>query len=116
MASAPTNPMPGGTSPRTGLLSSEIPHVGDGPNDQSTVLRHDTRARFLIGIGIIVQFVLLIGFVIYKGQYGQVLPDSQLIIGAEIGFVVTVLNYFFGSSSGSVTKSASKGEQPNPPK
>jgi small neutral amino acid transporter SnatA (MarC family) len=94
--------------------TSEIPTVIDDANDQSTVLRHDTRARFIIGLFIILQFVVLIGFVIVKGQN---LPDSQLIIGAEIGFVSIVLNYFFGSSSGSVTKSASKDGQngePNP--
>jgi hypothetical protein len=70
------------------------------------VLRHDTHARFWLGIIIIAQFVVLIAFIQYSGKQ---LPDSQLILGAEIGFVATVLNYFFGSSSGSVTKSASKG-------
>lgn len=85
-----------------------VPKVA-GESDASAVLRHDTTARFLLGIIVIAQFVILIGFVIYKGTE---LPDSQLILGAEIGFVSVVLQYFFGSSSGSVTKSA-KGEPPS---
>lgn len=89
------------------LPATAMPHV-EGESDQSAVLRHDTVARFLIGILIIVQFVLLIAYIEYTGRE---LPDSQLVIGAEIGFVSIVLNYFFGSSAGSTTKSASKGEE-----
>ena len=81
-----------------------VPSVEDVP-DASAVLRHDTKARFWLAIAIIGQFVLLVGYVSFRGQN---LPDSQLILGAEISFVTLVLNYFFGSSSGSVTKSASK--------
>ena len=81
--------------------------------DQSAVLRHDTRARFWLGVLIIVQFVLLISYIEFTGKE---LPDSQLIIGAEIGFVSIILNYFFGSSSGSTTKSASTEiEKPSKP-
>lgn len=88
-------------------MAGELPAM-EGENDASAVLRHDTRARFWIAVGIIAQFVLLVGYVCYKGTS---LPDSQLILGAEISFVTMVLNYFFGSSSGSVTKSAkAKGE------
>lgn len=83
-----------------------LPHVEDGGSDASTVLRHDTRARFWLAVAIIAQFVLLVGYISVRGAN---LPDSQLILGAEISFVTIVLNYFFGSSSGSVTKSASKG-------
>jgi hypothetical protein len=89
----------GGSIPTTGL-----PKMGE-TSDASAVLRHDTAARFWLGILIIVQFVLLIAYIVYSGRE---LPDSQLILGAEIGFVTVVLQYFFGSSSGSVTKSASK--------
>lgn len=80
------------------------PAVTADESDQSAVLRHDTRARFWIGLVIIIQFVLLVAYVSYRSTP---LADSQLIIGAEIGFVATVLNYFFGSSSGSTAKSAS---------
>jgi len=93
-----------GTIPTTSL-----PKV-QGENDASAVLRFDTSARFWIGLFIIVQFVLLIAYIVYRGT---ALPDSQLILGAEIGFVSVVLQYFFGSSSGSVTKSAKEG--PTPP-
>lgn len=81
------------------------PTLGENGSDASNVLRHDTRARFWLGLVIIVQFVLLVAYVSYRSTP---LADSQLIIGAEISFVSIVLNYFFGSSSGSVTKSASK--------
>ena len=86
-----------GTTPLT-----SVPHV-EGTSDASAVLHHDTQARFVIGIVIIAQFVLLVAYISYRGMQ---LPDSQLILGAEISFVTIVLNYFFGSSSGSVTKSA----------
>lgn len=84
------------------------PSMEEGTADSSAVLRFDTRARFLLAIAIIVQFVLLVGYVEMSGKE---LPDSQLILGAEISFVTMILNFFFGSSSGSVTKSA-KGEPP----
>jgi len=92
-----------GTIPTTSL----VPKVEGETSDASAVLRHDTVARFIIGVLIILQFVILIAYIQYSGKQ---LPDSQLILGAEISFVSLVLNYFFGSSSGSVTKSASKGE------
>lgn len=85
--------------------SANPPSLGGSGSDASVVLRHDTQARFWLGLVVIVQFVLLVAYVSYRTTP---LADSQLIIGAEIGFVATVLNYFFGSSSGSVTKSASK--------
>lgn len=84
-----------------------VPRV-QGSNDASAVLRFDTMARFILGVVIIIQFVCLVAYINYSGKQ---LPDSQLIIGAEISFVSVVLSYFFGSSSGSVTKSA-KGEPP----
>jgi hypothetical protein len=88
-----------GTIPTTSL-----PKVENQESDSSAVLRHDTRARFVMGVLIIAQFVLLVAYVEFTEKE---LPDAQLIIGAEISFVSIVLNYFFGSSSGSVTKSAS---------
>jgi hypothetical protein len=90
-------------------MGATLPKIESGQPDQSAVLRFDTRARFLLAIIIVAQFVVLIGFIVYRGTE---LPDSQLILGAEIAALTTVLNYFFGSSSGSVTKSASKGEPP----
>lgn len=91
-------------------MADEIPIIPkptpQGSNDASAVLRFDTTARFVLGVVIIIQFVCLVAYINYSGKQ---LPDSQLIIGAEISFVSVVLSYFFGSSSGSVTKSA-KGE------
>jgi len=82
-----------------------MPKVEGSASDASAVLRHDTVARFILGLVVILQFVILVAFIQYSNKQ---LPDSQLILGAEITFVSTVLGYFFGSSSGSVTKSASK--------
>ena len=90
-------------------MPSELPTIEQGGSDASSVLRHDTRARFWLAVAIIGQFVLLVGYISYRGAN---LPDSQLILGAEISFVTIVLNYFFGSSSGSVTKSAKEGVPP----
>jgi len=88
------------------IPTTSLPKVEGDTSDASAVLRHDTVARFIIGLVIIVQFVVLVAYVSYRSTP---LADSQLILGAEIGFVSVVLQYFFGSSSGSVTKSASKG-------
>jgi hypothetical protein len=88
------------------LSQTSLPRLPAGTSDASAVLRHDTRARFILGLVVVAQFVLLVAFVQYSGKQ---LPDSQLILGAEISFVTIVLNFFFGSSAGSVTKSA-KGE------
>lgn len=85
----------------TGMLKP--PSVGNGSN-AAAVLKHDTAARFWLALIVILQFVVLIAYLSYKEQQ---LADSQLILGAEISFVTIVLNYFFGSSAGSVTKSAS---------
>jgi hypothetical protein len=93
-------------------MGGVVPTLSTEAPDSTAVLRFDTRARFLIGIVIIVQFIILIAYIVYSGRE---LPDSQLVLGAEIGFVSIVLNYFFGSSSGSVMKSASKDEKPTLP-
>lgn len=94
-----------GTIPHSALPLAGAPSSGEnGTGNATAVLMHDTHARFWLAMAIIGQFVLLVGYVSVKGAN---LPDSQLILGAEISFVTMVLNYFFGSSSGSVTKSAS---------
>jgi|SRR5215472_2991027 len=97
-----------GTIPTTSLPKVELEET---TSDASAVLRHDTVARFIIGLVIIVQFVLLIAYIQWSGKQ---LGNQELIIGAEISFVSIVLNYFFGSSSGSVTKSAKEGPTPPP--
>jgi len=93
-------------------MGAALPKLEASESDRSAVLRFDTRARFLLALVIVAQFILLVGYVVYRGTE---LPDSQLILGAEIAALTTVLQYFFGSSSGSVTKSASenaKGVEP----
>lgn len=63
----------------------------------------DDTPRFWLGLAIVGQFVLVIGYMIYTGTK---LDNTQMILGAEITFMTTVLNYYFGSSSGSTSKSA----------
>lgn len=72
--------------------------------DQSAVLRHDTRARFWLAVLIVAQFVVLIAYIEFAGKE---LPDSQLLIGGQLGFISVILNYYFGSSASSTSKSAS---------
>lgn len=84
---------------------TSVPRV-EGHNDASAVLRFDTRARFILALVVIAQFTLLVGYFIYSAKD---FPGSELVLGAEISLTTLVLNFFFGSSSGSVTKSA-KGE------
>jgi hypothetical protein len=61
----------------------------------------DDRARKWLAFAVIAQFLVLIAFMIYIGKK---IDDTQMILGAEIGFVSIVLNYYFGSSSGSTSK------------
>lgn len=69
----------------------------------------DDAARKWLAVGVIIQFLLVVGYIIYavkSGKTGDTNNAEMMILGAEIGFVTTVLNYYFGSSSGSTAKSA----------
>lgn len=63
----------------------------------------DDSPRFWLAFAVVVQFLGVIGYMIYTSTK---LENTQMILGAEITFMTTVLNYYFGSSSGSTTKSA----------
>ena len=56
----------------------------------------------MLALAVVAQFLALIGYMVYQGKP---IENMQLIVGAEISFVTTVLNYYFGSSSGSTSKS-----------
>ena len=60
----------------------------------------DDNARKILAIVVILQFLILVAYIINVGKTN----DNQLLLGAEISFVTTVLNYYFGSSSGSTAK------------
>ena len=64
----------------------------------------DDNARKWLAVAVIVQFLVVIGFIVSKG--GETNNAEMMVLGAEIGFVTTVLSYYFGSSSGSTSKSA----------
>ena len=63
----------------------------------------DDNARKVLALAVVAQFLALLGYMIYQGKP---IENMQLIVGAEISFVTTVLNYYFGSSSGSTSKQA----------
>lgn len=66
----------------------------------------DDSTRFWLGFIVILQFLVVIGFIVYRTATKESNNAEMMILGAEIGFVTTVLNYYFGSSSGSTAKSA----------
>jgi hypothetical protein len=63
----------------------------------------DDGARKVLALAVIVQFLALVAYWIYLGKP---IDNIQMVLGAEISFVSMVLNYYFGSSSGSTAKSA----------
>lgn len=73
------------------------------PGGSADTTQSDNKARFWLALAVIVQYVTLVGYLIYRNAPMQ---DSQFILGAESSFVSLVLGYFFGSSSGSTAKSA----------
>lgn len=64
----------------------------------------DDRPRQLLAVATVLQFLALVGFIIWLAK--PVDNAQMMILGAEVSFMTTVLNYFFGSSSGSTAKSA----------
>lgn len=66
----------------------------------------DDNSRKYLAVIVVVQFLALVAFIIYRTNSGEVNNAEMMILGAEIGFVTTVLNYYYGSSSGSTAKSA----------
>ncbi len=63
----------------------------------------DDNTRKVLAVLVILQFLALISYWIYIGKS---IDNMQMVLGAEITYVATVLNYFFGSSSGSTAKQA----------
>jgi hypothetical protein len=68
----------------------------------------DDNARKWLALVIIAQFLAIVGYIIYRSQKGEASNAEMIILGAENVFVTTVLNYYYGSSSGSTAKSASE--------
>ena len=72
----------------------------------------DDNARKYLAVAVIVQFLIVVGFIIYTGKGVATASNTELmILGAEVTFVTTVLNYYFGSSSGNTAKSAAAGDR-----
>jgi hypothetical protein len=72
------------------------------------VIADDNARKYLAAI-VILQFMVVVGYYIYAGSK---LDNTQMILGAEITFMTSVLNYYFGSSSGSTAKSAVLDKKP----
>lgn len=68
----------------------------------------DDFARKSIALAIVVQFVIVVGYTLWASHSGQKIEYGQLVIGAEIAFMTTVLNYYYGSSSGSTAKDSNR--------
>jgi hypothetical protein len=66
----------------------------------------DDNARKVLALAVIAQFIAVVGYIVYRVQSGETNNAEMMVLGAEVSFVTTVLNYFFGSSSGSTSKSA----------
>jgi hypothetical protein len=71
----------------------------------------DDNARKVLALATMVQFLVVVGYIIYRSQAGTASNAEMIILGAENVFVTTVLNYYFGSSSGSTAKSAAAGDK-----
>jgi hypothetical protein len=69
----------------------------------------DDNARKILALAVIVQFLVVVGYIVYRAQAGAASNAEMIILGAENVFVTTVLNYYFGSSSGSTAKSVFMG-------
>jgi hypothetical protein len=83
--------------------------VGDAATQQPPppAIIADDNARKWLAIAVIVQFLIVVGYIIYTNKgITQTSSTELMVVGAEITFVTTVLNYYFGSSSGSTAKSA----------
>ncbi len=63
----------------------------------------DDGVRKWLTVAVIVQFLLVVG--VYALRRTEATNAEMMVLGAEIGFVSTVVNYYFGSSSGSARKS-----------
>lgn len=66
------------------------------------IIADDNARKILAGL-VVIQFVAVVGYMIFVGTK---LDNTQMILGAEITFMTSVLNYYFGSSSGSTSKQA----------
>ena len=85
--------------------------LGDAATQQPpppAVIADDNARKYLAGI-VVAQFLAIVGYMIYAGTK---LDNTQMILGAEITFMSSVLNYYFGSSSGSTAKSAVLDKKP----
>lgn len=61
-------------------------------------------AMYILGALIAVCFFGLTGILIFKGVPEQNSDVFYLIVGAIIGYMASVVQYFFGSSAGSAEK------------
>ena len=82
-------------------MADETPVISTEPTPLPIIA--DDKPRFYLALATVLQFLGVIGWMIYTQTK---LDNTQMILGAEITFMTTVLNYYFGSSSGSTAKSA----------
>ena len=66
----------------------------------------DDSSRWWLGLIVILQFLALVGYIVFSTKTHEATNAEMMVLGAEIGFITTLLNYYYGSSSGSTAKSA----------
>lgn len=72
----------------------------------ATPIVADDNPRKWLAAAIVVQFVLIVGWIIKATIAKEASNAEMMVLGAENVFMGAVLNYYFGSSSGSTQKSA----------
>ena len=70
----------------------------------------DDNARKWLAGGVVAQFLLIVGYIIYATVAKEATNAEMIVLGAENVFMGSVLNYYFGSSSGSTQKTAQSGK------
>lgn len=66
----------------------------------------DDNARKVLAALIVAQFLAIVGFIIYKTTTKDASNAEMMILGTESVLIGAVVNFYFGSSSGSVAKDA----------
>lgn len=77
----------------------------------ATLAAADDNIRKGLAVLVVLQFVLLVGYMLYHAGGAGMTNVETMVLGAEISFMTSVLSYFFGSSSGSTSKSIAAGNK-----
>jgi hypothetical protein len=99
------NGEPAPIAPPTVEITVEKHETVKTSGDPPPAVIADDNPRKYLAVAVIAQFLLVVGYIVYAVKGVEASNAEMMILGAEIGFVTTVINYYFGSSSGSTSKS-----------